>query len=246
VPKPPKEPKPPKPSKVKKAKEERATYKALGVLRGSRAITYGMSALFVVGAAYFFIQAMILSGAGPSKVVEDYANAVKARNGRALFDQNLFPQSGRNGYVKSDYLSWNDIDGKKWKADVSWKTNSNVAVLSLSFEGATNVEPIKVNLKATQFTKFGLFKSYENWQVISFAPVITIDTDQMNPRDDLFINGALIADVESFNVGYRGSMVVIPGKYTIELKDYKSGNIKSVTKICYEKSDCSLSNTNFS
>ena len=216
-------------------------------MRKSRAITYGLSALFIVGAGYFFAQAMILSSAGPSKVVEDYANAVTARNGRAIFDPNLFPQSGRGGSLNSAYLSWAAIDGKKWKADVSWKTNSNVAVLNLSFEGATSVTPISVEIKADKFTKFGLFKSYENWRITTYAPVISIDTDQMNPADELIINGTSIGDVRAFNVQNPfGSLVVIPGEYTIGLMDSKSGDIKSVTKTCYTTNDCSVSITNFS
>jgi hypothetical protein len=190
---------------------------------------------------------MILSSAGPSKVVEDYANAVTARNGRAIFDQALFPQSGRGGSLNSAYLSWAAIDGKKWKADVSWKTNSNEAVLTVSFDDASSIKPISVELKADQFTKFGLFRSYENWRIVTYAPVISIDTDQMNPADEIYINGTSIGDVRAFNVQNPfGSLVVIPGEYTIGLMDNKSGNMKSVTKTCYATNDCSVSITNFS
>ena len=209
-------------------------------LRKSRLVTYGLALIFSVGGAYFLVQGIILSNSGPTEIVKEYSNAISSRNGRAIYDEKLFPQSGRSGSLATFYSNWPAIDGKTWRTSVDWKTSSNLATMSLEFEG-TNLDPILVELKADQFTKYGLFRAYENWRIVSYAPVLYIDTRNLQADDELYINGNSYGDVRSFEIGNPlGTLVVLPGPYIIGLGE--NGNIRSSRTLwCFPKQTCSFS-----
>ena len=75
--------------------------------------------------------------------------------------------------------------------------------------------------------------------------MLYIDTQNLDAKDEIFINGNSLGSVETFDVGYpSGTIILLPGKYSIGLGS--NGKVRTTqTLLCYREQDCKIDVNSF-